>query len=498
MRKRGSITVFLALLLTCFFSAVFAFLEAGRVSGLAANAEISTAQAGDTVLASYQRELWQDYRLMFWQAADGDIPGFTALVDLQEKAIEGNRENTLLKDNYYVLPVHMTEVSVSSYQLVSDGHGKAFRLQAEEMMKRNMASKVADDLLSWIEGQDTDENDDLEEEALGVLETLEDSEAAAKAAAEAASAGEGSGEENPGGTGSVDTSIRIEENPLQWVKNVARNGILAVVMPGGSVSSKAIDTGDSTYSRSLETGNITVTADDTVLQKAWFYIYLDEYFIDATEYSSDHALDYELEYMVAGKDTDQANLKAAVRKVLLIREAANMLYLETHEEKKAEVTAVATVISTAALSPELEPLVEQGMLAAWAYAESVSDVRILLEGGKVTLAKTADQWHTDLTALPSTVMGTEGKDQTKGLSWSNYMEILMAAVNIDKLTCRAMDLMENNLDIKMDQMLAYAECDYTYQADTLFWNFVTLGSNSPGGYSFTEKGTISFIHSDGR
>ncbi|MCD8299720.1 MAG: DUF5702 domain-containing protein [Clostridiales bacterium] len=493
MRKKGSITLSLALLITAFFSAVFAFLEAGRVSGLAANAEISTAQATDTVLASYQRELWQNYRLMFWEAPDGDIPGFTTLESLEKEAIEGDRADSIIGDNYYVLPIHLKDMSVTSYQLVSDKHGEAFREQAEEMMKKNLASTVADDLLDWIAGQDTDdEGDDLEEVVLDVLDNLEDSEAAARAAAEADSA-DGGSSESSSGTAAEISHIKIEENPLKWVKNVAKNGILAIVMPDSSFSSKAIDSSYSTYTRSLETGNTTVSSDDTALQSVWFYIYLDEYFNDATEDSDDHALDYELEYMIAGKDTDQANLKAVVRKILLMREAANMLYLETHEDKKAEVTTVAGIISAAALSPGLEPLVEQGMLAAWAYAESISDVRILLEGGKVALVKTEEQWHTDLASLPSTVMATEGKDQTKGLSYSNYLEILLASVNTDKLTCRAMDIVENNLDIKMDQMLAYAECDYTYQSDALFWNFVTLGSDSPGAYSFTEQADISFL-----
>ena len=67
MKKKGSITIFLVMLLTCFFPAVFAFLEAARVSGLKANARISTLQARDTVLASYNRDLWQRYHLLFWK-----------------------------------------------------------------------------------------------------------------------------------------------------------------------------------------------------------------------------------------------------------------------------------------------------------------------------------------------------------------------------------------------------------------------------------------------
>ncbi len=495
--KKGSITLFLALMITCFFSAVFAFMEAGRVSGVKANAQLSTMQVRDTVLASYQRQLWQDYRLMFWQAEDGDIPGFTFLASLQEEAIEGNRADTLLADNYYVLPVHLTEVTVSDYQLASDDGGAAFRVEAEEMMKMNMASKVVDDLLTWLDGEDTDEGDDLEEQALDALDALENAEAAATEASSGDASGESAGDASGGSTsGTASSGVRIQENPLQWVKQVATNGVLTIVMPGQSVSSKAMDTSDSVSNRTLNTGTCEVTDDETTLQKAWFYIYLDEYFYDATESTADHALDYEVEYMIAGKDTDLANLKAVVRRLLLMREAANMLYLETDATKRSEVEAIAAVITTAAFVPEIEPLVEQGLLAAWAYAESLSDVRILLEGGKVSLVKTADQWHTDLASLSSTVMGTEGSEQTKGLTYSQYLQILMATVNTDKLTCRAMDIVEKNLDIRMDQMLAYAKCEYVYQSEPLFWNFVTLGSNTPGTYEFKDETEISFMDID--
>lgn len=94
MRKTGSITVFLTLLLACFFSAVFAFLEAARVSGLKANAQVSTIQARDTVLASYNRELWENYHLLFW-LTDGDLPALDSLESLQQAAIDGNQRNTL-------------------------------------------------------------------------------------------------------------------------------------------------------------------------------------------------------------------------------------------------------------------------------------------------------------------------------------------------------------------------------------------------------------------
>ncbi len=492
---RGSITVFLALMLTCFFSAIFAYLEIARVQGLRADSEVSTMQARDTVLASYHRELWEQYHLLFWEVPDGDL---SALESLQQSAIAGNREDAALHtDNYYVLPVELEAVATTGYQLATDDGGAAFRAQAAEMMKRTLAEDAVNDLLTWISGEDLkEEESDLEEEALGALDALESAAAAAEASGETA----GGNTDAAGGTvvaGSgevVSSGIKIQENPLEWVRKVAKNGVLAFVTSEEDISDKAIDTASRVANRSLSTGNTVVASDSGVLDDVlWFYLYLDHYFSDYTESSTDHALDYELEYMIAGKSSDKDNLKAVVRRLLAMREAANMLFLETNAEKRAVASEVALLLSSAALVPELEPVVEQGVLAAWAYAESISDVRILLEGGKVKLVKTEEQWHTDLTALSSTVLSAGGKEQTEGLSYANYLQLLMRTVSEEKLTQRAMDMIEKNLDVKMDQMLCYAECEYTYRSAPLFWNFVTLGENSLGAYRFRDETQISFL-----
>ncbi len=494
-RERGSITVFVALLLTAIFSALFAYLEAARVSALRANSEESTMQARDTVLASYHRGLWEQYHLLFWEMPDGDPD---ALGTLQKEAIEANRAETILNtDNYYVLPVHLTEVKTSVYQLVTDYEGAAFRSQAEEMMKHTLAENVVDDLLAWFAGEDSEEETDLEKEALDALDTLE------SAAAEAANGG---GETESGTeTEATDTSgdvavpeVEIKENPLEWVRQIAKDGVLSLVVPEETISEKAIETASCLSNRTLSSGNNPVVETGGGLtENAWFALYLDEYFSDFTESTGDHALDYELEYLIAGKASDRENAKAVVRQLILMREGANMLFLETNTEKREMAAAVATVISTVALVPELETLVEQGILAAWAYAESISDVRILLEGGKVRLVKTEDQWHTNITSLSSSVLSADGKQQSEGLSYADYLQVLMLKVSNETLTERAMDLIEKNLNVQMDHMLCYAECDYVYESSPLFWNFVTLGNSSLGVYRFKDHTTISFLNLTG-
>lgn len=107
--------------------------------------------------------------------------------------------------------------------------------------------------------------------------------------------------------------------------------------------------------------------------------------------------------------------------------------------------------------------------------------------------KTEEQWHTDIFHLSSSFSGTDASQQKSGLSYSNYLQLLLWAASDQRLAQRGMDMIEKNTDVKMDQMLSRAECGYTYEAPSVFWSFVTLGQNSFRSWSITDKTEISFL-----
>lgn len=488
MKKRGSITVFLALLLTCVFSTIFAFLEAARVSGLKANTQLSTMQARDTVLASYDRFIWRNYHLLFWQAPEGDFPELGSLESLQQAAVDGNRREAVLpRKNYYMLQVHLTEVKTTAYQFATDDGGAAFRRQAAEMMKETVGEDALRAVLKWIDspGQQNEDAKKLEDEALNALEQLQ--------SASGSSAASGSSSETMLPAVTAEQPVQLSENPLEWVKMVRKNGIYALVMPEEEISGKSIDLNSCIGNRVLQSGNMNVSADEVNMDKLLFRLYLSKYFYDVSEKAEDHALDYELEYMIIGKGSDEANLKGVIRRLMLIREVSNLTYLETNAQKKQEAALIASALVAAVGQPELEPVVQQGVLAAWAYAESISDIRILLEGGKVSLLKTDAQWHTQISCLSTTVASTDGEKQAAGLSYSNYLQLLMWTTSDKKMAERAMDMIEKNTGVQMDRMVCGAKCEYVYEASPLFWNFVTLGQRSFGTFQFTDQADISFL-----
>ncbi len=437
--------------------------------------------------------------------------------------VEGNLASRYTSgENYFVLPIHLSDMTATAYQLATDEDGAAFKEQAIARMEDQVTELAVKKMLSWITGEDSAEESDLTEVAETALESLETAaeRAATESAATESVATETSVTESVAAGLDVLTevsqttstsvselgtalSVSLTENPLTWIKNIKKNGVLAIVM-SEDVSQKTIDTSDTIGKRSLETGTMTVDDSLSVTQKVLFYLYIDTFFLDASEsgattestatseQSLERALDYELEYMIAGKAGDKENLTAVVRRLLLLREAANLTYLESDSQKRKEAAAIASVLSLVVGQPELEEVILQGVLAAWAYAESLSDVRILLEGGSVSLVKTSDQWHTELGSLSSSIYSTSGSEQTTGLTYANYLQMLLWTTGDDLVAQRAMDLIEKSADVKMDQMLARVNYTCEFQATALFWNFVTLGSATVGSYVFTTEATVSF------
>ena len=85
--------------------------------------------------------------------------------------------------------------------------------------------------------------------------------------------------------------------------------------------------------------------------------------------------------------------------LMLIRMLANYSYLLTDTAKQKEVELAVGVLCTLISVPEITETVKQAVLFAWAYGESVVDVRGLLEGKKVPLVKSSGTWKLQLNQL---------------------------------------------------------------------------------------------------
>jgi hypothetical protein len=193
-----------------------------------------------------------------------------------------------------------------------------------------------------------------------------------------------------------------------------------------------------------------------VTDRVFFLAYLTEHFGNATKEKETESLLYEQEYLLAGQDTDAKNLESVCKKILNIRMAANYVYLLTDTQKQAEAEAMAAALCSLLTVPAITQLAKHAILLAWAYGESIVDVRVLLQGKRAPAVKTADTWQLQLSSVVK--MGTPEEDVkecdvSKGLSYSDYVRGFLLLTEETVLSMRSLDLMESNLGIKADSCI---------------------------------------------
>lgn len=181
-------------------------------------------------------------------------------------------------------------------------------------------------------------------------------------------------------------------------------------------------------------------------------------------------LKYELEYIISGKDSDKENLASVVEKIVLAKIGINMAYLITDKEKMEQVSAIAASVAIVTGLPFLESVAKGVLISAWSMAEAVNDMKILLSGGKVALTKSKGGWRTSI----GNITNGGKKEDSKGLSYKEYCQILIAVQNTGDSLYRIMDLIQINIqkrynsEFLMSKSLTGFKLKATYETAPLF------------------------------
>ena len=98
--------------------------------------------------------------------------------------------------------------------------------------------------------------------------------------------------------------------------------------------------------------------------------------------------------------------------------------------------------------PEITEAVTQVILLAWAYGESVIDLRTLLAGNKVAMTKSKETWQLQLSGLLK--LGTDedesvGQDVEGGQNYEDYLSMLLFLENNNIRALRTLAIIEKNL-----------------------------------------------------
>ena len=170
----------------------------------------------------------------------------------------------------------------------------------------------------------------------------------------------------------------------------------------------------------------------------------------------------EVEYILAGNSSDEANLQAVKAYLVLLRTGLNSLHIAEDPLKLEAAFGLA-----AAISGPGAIWTQAAVVAAWAAAEAICDVERLLEGKKVPFWKTAEDWILSIEGL--TKMLQEGLEvpeqedrtelqQERGMDYKAYLAMLLFLTGSEKKLTRAMDLMQLNLCGTSDKGFDFSRC----------------------------------------
>lgn len=457
--------------------------------------------AMESVFSEYDRDLFEWYGIFLLDGSYGS--GELQFSQINGRLLSASQQNLRPAipaqtwrnvQNYYQMDV--ADASVTGYLLATDNDGAPFRSMVAASMKARYPIELAQKLYDGLLSADQAMNE--AETGQSAMDHAQDSiENAQEAQAQASEAADGTDE----ASAPVPAGPSVE-NPMDVVKAFKETDILTFVMPPGStVSSKTIDGSERLEHRTLLKGNEPWEETGGWYEDVLYQQFLQtEFACYGEEHSGEGALNYELEYIQAGKAGDRENLKAVVQQLLLLREGANFIYLQTDAVKKEEAYAVATALAASLGIAPATALIAQGILAAWAYAESVLDVRTLLAGGKIAWMKTAESWSSSLSGLGSLLSGSSrAQEQPGGESYRDYLQKLLYLRSERVLNYRAMDLMElrgrvnGRQNMRMDAMILALRADFSYEAEPLFSSMVTLQKLSADRWEFKDCESYSYL-----
>ena len=403
--QKGEITAFLSLIFVLLVSFILAMLQSAQIQTEKNMKRLEADRALFSVFGEYQKELSEEYEIFSVESTYG-----TGSYD----------EQKLLNRMAYYGSMG-TQQTITDIQFLTDNSGQAFREQVLEVMETQTGLGILEEIPGL--SSDWEEKKQKGEEVSEQLDQM-------------ISQGE---------------DLLPDEN--QGILEVKKSGILSLVLSDSfELSGKHVGREQLVSVRDKNQGRGSFPermGTDGIKEKLLYGQYITSKFSSAAESKSDSRnLDYEIEYLIGGNETDEENLKDVVGKLLLVRMGLNYTYLMTDMGRQGEAETMAAAFAAIVLQPELKEVIKQLLLLFWTFGESVVDLRALLAGRKIAVVKSDADWQLPLSSIFTfwlSNVGYEGADAEGGLDYEQYLQILLYLKDTETLTMRTLDRIEQNL-----------------------------------------------------
>lgn len=416
-KKKGEITAFLSLIFVLLVSFILAISQSAQIQTTKNLKRIAVDNALFSVFGEYHKELLEEYKVFAFDMTYGTG-------QFEEQQIINRMSH------YGSMGIEQT---ITDIQFLTDNNGQAFREQMLEYMETQTGMGVLQDVTglcaAWQEQKI--QGEEVSEQLDQVLSH---------------------GEE-----------MLPEENT--GILEIRKTGILSLVLPERfELSGKYVGQEKLVSCRSRHAGRGTFPARSRVngqAEKLLFEQYILKMFSSAVEQKSEtRNLDYEIEYLISGKESDAENLKDVVNQMLLVRMGLNYAHLAIDSGKQGEAETMAAALAAVSLRPEAKDALKQLILLVWCFGESVVDLRTLLAGRRAALVNNSQNWQLPLSGVFTfwgSDAGYEGADAEEGLNYGQYLQILLHLKDETDLNMRVLDRLEQNL--RFEKGLEYFRAD---------------------------------------
>ena len=532
-RDEGQITVFLALVFLVMLGVSLCVLE-GMYSFMTSSlAEDAVKGAGNYVLANYDRPLFDRYHLFFLDPRERSV--------MEEDGKEYLDGYVGQRSFFRFSPESLT---VTEERTAVEEDGLYVKHQIREWMKYREIARVGESLKELFSTADeTRKGSALArtdmDQAQGAIEKekqgggsgadstdsngSQSGSASGTGGSDGAAAGDAGGP--PADTGNPDNPEETSagESGLQWkeikemLDMITQSGILLYVtddvgalsnqelsvegLPSESRSadrdaadffSGALSFLDVSEWKELLSGLQVEKWDSSALVDEFYLLaYAEENFASYVRSPArESALQYETEYLIAGKASDRENLKAVANRILGLRFLANYVYLSGSSEWKAASGSAAAALTGLLGFPQAKKAVEVLLTAAVSFGESMLDVHALFAGEKVPIMKDASTWNLTLQNA-AVLLKNKGpvKQGKRNAGYEDYLKLLLAArMKRELLLFRMMDLMQANVALEEPGFLM-EECLFAFRWEAeiscagWFRIFPGVGRGGSGGFT---------------
>lgn len=434
MKRSGYMTVYLALITGILLSLILAVLEAARIGTIRMHIECCADMALDSALAQYHREMLHQYELFFIDTSYGTAdPSFHRT----EEQIRDYMEKNVRPQEEFSIPFakDLTGLATDGVQLLragvaTDDGGEVLKYHVVQYMKDISGISAAEKILGCGQNMERLQGRDMEAEWDAAEESMKEEIIHKKRLRD------------------EDWDGEVPETPSDAVRATRGEGILGTAAQGMKLSAAAVSGNSRPSVRHLNRGtglSDSKSPTDGIINDGLLYAYILDKCGFFGQEKENSALSYEVEYILQQNAADKENLKKTLQELLLIREASNVSFL-FGSSLRSQAAQAASVIAALLLMPEVEEAIEAVILFAWAYAESVKDIRILLKGGRVALSKSSGTWNTPFSQLLTYRSHLDSWHDTQdGWSYKEYLGALLFCHGSQKAVNGLMDVMESDI-----------------------------------------------------